>query len=49
VKDVSRSVEGEDVVDAGRFGVRNEVGLGEVKTLQLIDLEGPQQGCGIDQ
>jgi hypothetical protein len=48
VKDVSRSVEGEDFVDAGRFGVRNEVGLGEVKTLQLIDLEGPQQGCGIN-
>ena len=43
---VDRSIKGQDFVHAGRFGLRDEVCLREVKSLHLVDLKRPQQSRG---
>ena len=42
-KSVDLSVEGRDRLNSGRFGARDEVGLREVESFDLIDLERAEQ------
>jgi len=43
-----RAVDGNDLADARHLGQRDEIGLGEVEALQLVDLERAEQEVGVD-
>jgi hypothetical protein len=43
-----RAVEREDLSDSSRLGVRNEIRLGKIEPVELVDLEGPEQYFGVD-
>jgi|SRR5450755_1357405 len=45
---IDRAVEGQDCANAGRFGLGDEIGLGEVETLEFVDLERSKQSPGMD-
>jgi hypothetical protein len=45
---VDRSVEGDDLTQAARLGLGNEVCLGEVETIDLVDLQRAEEQRGID-
>jgi hypothetical protein len=46
---VDAAVEGADFRHSAGFGVRYEVGLGEVEAVALVDLQRPKQQLRIDR
>jgi hypothetical protein len=40
---INRFVEGQDRVDAGGFGLRDQIGLGKVEAVDFLDLERAEQ------
>jgi hypothetical protein len=45
---VDRAVEGDDLADAGGFGLSDEIGFGEVEAGGLVDLECTHEQWGVD-